>query len=378
MKKKVLIINSGDLPLPPTSGGAVEKLVDDFCSYRNSNQKFEITVYSKYDKNASKIKTNYIIKYIRMSKRLHIIYKAFYHIINNISGRFISNEFIHKVKKNIVKEKVKYDILIIENSPQYINVIPKEFYNIAILHLHNDYINIDMRYSKDIIKKYDYIYCVSKFIEQRILKVSANYKGTRILYNGVDLRESVNNINIRKKYCINANNKIIVYSGRIVPEKGICDVIDIFNSKKFKNLTLLIIGKYNFSTKYSDNIVFTGYIRHEDLMGIYKQCDYGIVPSKCNEAFGVSAIEFLKMQLPIIYTNDGALPEIVNEKCGILVDKNNFYDEMVSILSKIDNDTIDKKKFDKSLIDSYSTKYSTKIYCETFIKHLEEIDYEKK
>ena len=47
--------------------------------------------------------------------------------------------------------------------------------------------------------------------------------------------------------------------------------------------------------------------------------DIGCVPSLWEEPFGLSAAEQMAMGLPVVATDSGALPEIVDEHTGILV-----------------------------------------------------------
>ena len=68
----ILIINSGELPLPPVEGGAVEGLIDIYVKYLQHEKNMSLTIYSKYTKEAQQVTKNYnnnvIFKFIDTSK----------------------------------------------------------------------------------------------------------------------------------------------------------------------------------------------------------------------------------------------------------------------------------------------------------------------
>ena len=93
----------------------------------------------------------------------------------------------------------------------------------------------------------------------------------KIIPNGISLPEKNNFIDIRKKYNLNKNQKIILFLGRISEKKGLDLLINSYPllNKKLKNTSLLIIGPDNenyiselktiikqIDTSISKNIIF--------------------------------------------------------------------------------------------------------------------------
>ena len=60
------------------------------------------------------------------------------------------------------------------------------------------------------------------------------------------------------------------------------------------------------------NVILTGYISNEDLVGLYKNALAYVFPS-FNEGFGLPALEAMAFQLPVIAANNTCLPEICKE-----------------------------------------------------------------
>ena len=68
----------------------------------------------------------------------------------------------------------------------------------------------------------------------------------KLLYNGIDTEKFNVNIDIekeRKKFNIKKEDRVFLYTGRIVKEKGIKELVLAFNKIKNKNYKLIIVGK---------------------------------------------------------------------------------------------------------------------------------------
>lgn len=126
---------------------------------------------------------------------------------------------------------------------------------------------------------------------------------------------------IRKKFRLNNNDRLLLFVGRITSIKGINILIQAFKEiLKIRNdVHLMIIGDgsetelkeihsqiYPFYSKIS----LTGFISKERLANIYSIADIGIIPS-IHEEFGYVAIEMLMHGIPIIVNETTGLKEIV-------------------------------------------------------------------
>jgi len=106
---------------------------------------------------------------------------------------------------------------------------------------------------------------------------------------------------------------------------------------------------------------------YENPAEIMRGFDIGIIPSR-QEAFGIAAVEFMRMKVPIIVSPNGALPELVqNEQTGIVLQ---------SLTPADISAAIEKLAHDKNLRDMLADKaevFSQKFDGQQQIKQLENI-----
>lgn len=390
---KLLIISAGVHPVPPVNGGAVENLIDFYLKDSKNNN---IEVLSIYDDKLE----SYEYKYNNC--KFHFIKKNAIHdfftlysekILRRLFGIYYGTPYIRKVCSYIKKEKKDYDMIVVENMPQYGPMIKKVSNSKLVLHLHNDYLNIDSFKNKENYSSYDKILCVSDFISNRVRAVgNTNDNKVFTLYNGIDLERFYNNLksndDIFTKYKIEKNKFNIIYSGRVCPEKGVENLIDAFNMINDSTLQLIIFGGYNYGTSKDNdfttnlkkkslekNVVFTGYVNYDDINYLYAIADLGVIPSIVNEACPLTAIEMMASGIPVICTNSGGLPELIDDKCGIIVDRTNLTQNL--------NQAIKKLYDNKELLENYSQNakirsqnFSREQYVANFWKYLEKFNKE--
>lgn len=390
---KLLIISAGVHPVPPVNGGAVENLIDFYLKDSKNNN---IEVLSIYDDKLE----SYEYKYNNC--QFHFIKKNAIHdfftlysekILRRLFGIYYGTPYIRKVCSCIKKEEQNYDMIVVENMPQYGPMIKKVSNSKLVLHLHNDYLNIDSFKNKENYSSYDKILCVSDFISNRVRAVgNTNDNKVFTLYNGIDLERFYNNSkskdDIFTKYKIEKNKFNIIYSGRVCSEKGVENLIDAFNMMNDSTLQLIILGGYNYGTSKDNdfitnlkkkslekNVVFTGYVNYDDINYLYAIADLGVIPSIVNEACPLTAIEMMASGIPVICTNSGGLPELIDDKCGIIVDRTNLTQNL--------NQAIKKVYDNKELLENHSQNaklrsqnFSREQYVANFWKYLEKFNKE--
>ena len=91
------------------------------------------------------------------------------------------------------------------------------------------------------------------------------------------------------------------------------------------------------SQDISEKVIFTGFVNPKDMPKMYKMADCLVVPSVWEEPFGVVALEGMASGLPLIVTNSGGLPEVVDDRGAIIVNKdadivNNLHHAMKHML----------------------------------------------
>ncbi|MBK7182599.1 MAG: glycosyltransferase family 4 protein [Bacteroidetes bacterium] len=94
------------------------------------------------------------------------------------------------------------------------------------------------------------------------------------------------------------------------------------NDKKIPSIKLLIVGSGTQTEAYktlvtnlkiADDVVFTGKIGYENVVNYHNMIDIFVNVSR-NESFGVSVIEAAACEKPVIVSNVGGLPFVVQDK----------------------------------------------------------------
>lgn len=353
--KKIAFISSGYLPLPSVRGGAVETLIDNIIESPLIQSNYEVDVYSIYDEIAKeKSYLNKNINYYYIKPKSKII-KSIRWFINKFGRIYIGNEFINLLVKEHKDKLLEYDYVIVQNKPEYGLYLKKYITGKLIFHSHNDFLNKDTKNSKKIFDSYDQIFCLSKYICKRVNDINPNNKKVKLLYNGVDNDKFIGNIdksNERKKYGLNIDDIVFLYTGRLVKEKGVEELIRAFNKINDKRFKLLITGSIGYGkttrnkftkklqelSENNKNIVFTGYVDYSNIHKLYMISDCGIVPSIWEEPFALTVIEHLSSGHPVIITESGAMPELITSQCSIIIkkDEDKIVEELIGAMYNIE------------------------------------------
>lgn len=143
----------------------------------------------------------------------------------------------------------------------------------------------------------------------------------------------------------NMGNKIVFgYLGRLDESKGIEKLLEEildFHNQELVSLEIAGQGEKEYVEKlkyeYSrNNINFLGYVNAEKF---YKRIHYLIVPSLWNEPFGRVIIEANANGVPVIGSDRGAIPELINNNQNGYI----FNPEVKGSLSKIISEVISRK-----------------------------------
>lgn len=149
------------------------------------------------------------------------------------------------------------------------------------------------------------------------------YEKINVVPNGVNLN-LFNNIekdyDFRRKFAMD-NEKIILFMGRLVYEKGIQTLIAAMPKilAHYHDSKLIIAGKGGMLDELraqvnalglNNKVYFTGYLASKDVQRMYKCADVSVFPSTY-EPFGIVALEAMLSGTPVVVSDVGGLNEIV-------------------------------------------------------------------
>lgn len=401
--KSIAIITSGFLPVPASKGGAAENLLDTIINENELYNKIKPVIFSSYDEDSIKISMNYyntdfiFIKNSSISKYLD---ELIYFFIDKILKRKDSRKFRYIFQRfdffNKCSKKLKindYDKVLLENHTiMYLSLKWRKNYlkykNNYYYHCHNI---VPSKYGMEkIIKNTKKFISVSEF-RNRFVKDFFNVADEKcsVVLNccSDDIFEKASNkeiLDLKEKYKM-SSDKIIMYVGRIDRDKGTLEIVKAVNSLDKKDkYKLLIVGAPIFDTKITTeyenivkkeildnkNIIMTGYVKHDELYKYYSIADLVVIPSQIDDSAPLVLIEALSSGVPVIASNCGGIPEYVNDRCSILIERNKNY---VNNLTKAIEETLFNDKLLKKMGEEclkQSNNYSAEKYYNDFIDEL--------
>ena len=384
---KIAILTSGILPIPAIQGGAVETLVDFYLDYNDKHCLHDITVYSVWHPDvekdpALKSKVNHY-KYIKIEGWWAKIKRNIYHLIQDEEYYHYSIEyFLHEAIKDIRHQQ--YDVIILENRPGYSLKLNKQTNAKIIYHLHNDNLNSSISNSLFVYNNADRIITVSDFIRRQVMTINPRDTKTATVLNGIDLAIFTPCSDNNKKQ---HDDFIIVFSGRLIPEKGILQLIQAMQLlKDYQDIKLVIIGSGSLGkskqltpfqqqlqevAKDMNNIHFTGYLAYHDMTYYLHQADVAVLPSTWEEPFGLTMAEAQAAGLPIITTKQGGILEVVSKQNAILLDTNeNFVENLAAAILDLYEHPEKRKQMAAAALER-SKLFDKDTYAKNFFKALE-------
>lgn len=389
----IAIITSGFLPVPAVRGGGVEQLCTSIINKNEVYKKLNIDLYTVYDSQLENCCYNYTqIHQIKINKISRFIGKCLNRIMKSLNIGLFIDLYAYKCSK-IINNQPNYDYIIIENNMFLFKIIKNNYKKKSkfIFHLHND---IDNYYKPRRLCKYiaDNAYkvlTVSNYMKERFSKVTKRINNIEILYNCIPLEKfQYKNNDLRKKYNIKEDDIVFLYCGRFSKEKGLLELIEAFNNLFNEKAKLLIIGspiknrilKYDVINEYSKKIyknsqnnkkiIHVGYVSNDKLNMYYSVSDIVVVPTLCEEAFGLVAVEAMACSKPLIVTNSGGLMEIVDSNCALILDKKNILNELEKSMKIFLENPILIKKMGENSLKKVSKKYSEEKYYFNFLDTL--------
>lgn len=205
---------------------------------------------------------------------------------------------------------------------------------------------------KRCIRSADRIIAVSKFTRDQIRrKYSIVESNVDVIYNGIDENHTtishcdLNDVRNRLEI---PTKPVILFVGRINdPRKGLDILLQAFKLvSETVDATLLIVGKgaieevTGLDEDLRKKIIVAGYVDEETLRIVYALCDVYVSPSRL-EGFGLTILEAYAAGKPVVATNVGAIPELLEHgRNGSLVASEDPEGMAAEIISFLENPSL--------------------------------------
>lgn len=341
----------------------------------------------------TRLKENEIEEYNRKSKYILNIPGKHYPLKKLKGYRFckIKNEYINDVKK------LNLDIIHVQTefSISKLAIKCSKVLNIPMIHtfhtLFDDYLSYVSGLFNKIFPNMMHNILVNRFLKpvskqslieivptKKVYDKRNHYKlginnDIRIIPTGINLDSFLNSQ--RDEMLINkyhlVGRFVYLFVGRLSEEKSIKNLIDAYKAVASDDNALLIVGdgpqanelkKYTNELKLENNIIFTGFIKWDEISKYYALGDLFLCDSK-SETQGLTYLEALASGLPLLVRSDSCLNDLLKENVNGI--SYNNIDELISKMKFLKNND----KLLKSLKEN--ARISTKNYTDKiFVKRI--------
>lgn len=183
---------------------------------------------------------------------------------------------------------------------------------------------------KEGFERADKVAAVSNFTKQKLIdNYGINPEKIRVVHNALDLQKTsadffslLNTGKLKEKF------KIVLFLGRLTLQKGPDYFLQAARKtlEKRQDIYFIIAGSGDMEAQLinqaidlgiADKVIFTGFLRGQNLSKIYQMADLYVMPS-VSEPFGLSALEALGYGTPAIISKQSGVSEVI--KNCLLVD----------------------------------------------------------
>ncbi len=314
---KIALIGTEKLPVPAIRGGAIQIYLDAVAAI--IAKKHDVTVISITDPELQDSETRNGVRYIR----------------------FKEDVYLPSIIQHLKEEN--YDVVHLCNRPAWINPLKEEITKTKfVLSVHNEMFDYDKMSDEEghqCISSVSKIVTVSDFIGRTITDRFRDAKSkVKTVYSGVDLEkyqpawtQAGKQARTRVRNELNIQNKkVALFVGRLSKVKGphlllqaLPQIIEkhpdymmvFIGSKWFgdDNLNNYVKHLYTLGAMFQDNVTFIKFVKPADIPNLYAMSDLFVCSSQWQEPLARVHYEAMAAGLPIITSNRGGNPEVIEE-----------------------------------------------------------------
>ena len=215
--------------------------------------------------------------------------------------------------------------------------------------------------------------CMNSLTNRNILsKVKKKF-----IYNGFSPLKTNKSSSIRKELGLRDDDQIILMLAVYEPRKGHRFIFQVMEQimLKFSNAYLLLCGygseeeienvdKIRQSVMFKEKIIMQPH--RDDVVNLLSQVEILVMPSQSFESFGYTALEAMSCGVPVVVTNVGGLPEVVEDgKCGYVIQKNDIQGFAKSVNQLLEDKDL-RKRMGEAGIKRYNNYFNVSQMVEKY------------
>jgi len=164
----------------------------------------------------------------------------------------------------------------------------------------------------------DLIIAVSNFTKNKIIEhYGISPEKVFVVHNAVEFTSFPD----KEEFKIKSQDKIVLFLGRITLQKGPDYFLDAAKKvlEKEKNIKFIIAGSGDMeadiiektaSLGIAKHVLFTGFLRGDDIDRAYKMADLYVMPS-VSEPFGITPLEAMRNGTPVLISKQSGVSEVI-------------------------------------------------------------------
>lgn len=393
MKRRICMVAVGKLPVPAVQGGASEALAQTLLDENEKNPQVEFTVLTVDHPGARELAAAYHhAKFVWFKPQ--VMWNKFWWRIRAVCkavGDTVLPFPYQRVQAAswLEEHQDEFDLILTEcdlDIVQRAKVPPEK----VLYHIHwvgeptakND-------------ASFGHLLPVSRYVGENWAKTTGRSADTvHVLPNCVaDYCFKSPLPEVREQMCrgfdIDPDAFIILFVGRLVPYKGVKELLQAVDALPCRNVALMVVGSTNFglaacdayekevqqlAQKNSKNVQFAGFVPNDQLEHFYAMADVVVVPSLCQEAASLVPIEAMAAGCPVVATVSGGLPEYLHSSCGILIPQGQtLTQELTQALHQLQQDPQRRQAMSQAGM-AWAKQFNPQAYYQKFLEILQELE----
>lgn len=200
-----------------------------------------------------------------------------------------------------------------------IGIIFKKIFHIKrhIVSIYSTYDNVPKsnQYISKILNRVDVILTQSNRSIKQLVNLGVDKNKISRYRHWIDTDE------FKPKETISKNTSVL-FIGRMIPQKNSLILAKV--AKYFPNIIFNFVGegpdyqKIKNLSKNNKNIILHGNVPYNKLSNCYQNADIFCLPSKYDEGWGRVLMESIACGVPVLASNLGAIPEVIDDTVGVL------------------------------------------------------------
>jgi glycosyltransferase involved in cell wall biosynthesis len=172
------------------------------------------------------------------------------------------------------------------------------------------------------LREASFVLTVSEHLRNQAIKLGASRERSKAVRNGCDTSvfRLADRAAARAALGLDAESKVLVFVGWIARTKGLRELVEAMKilSASHPDLQLFCIGEGAFQPEQNARVRFLGRRTSAEVATCLAAADVFCLPSYA-EGCPNSVVEALACGRPVVATNVGGIPELVDSESGILV-----------------------------------------------------------